>query len=170
MKYKIGDVITFKYKRGLFMSIICIWNLIKYKQNKATHAGIITSIEDDKIWISEAIMAKGKDFKEYEYSEGWLEAKKSEGVVHQLRPIIKVKDIKKNAEKYTGSYYDWLSIILMPFKISFDSTKLVFCSEVVGRILYDSTGKKLNIAGEFGIDYEKVTPMHLYLSEQLEMI
>lgn len=165
MDYKVGDVITFKWK-GPFNSLIGFWNYLKFKSNKATHAGIITRIVGEKIWISEAIMSRGRDFKEYEYSEKWLDTFKSKGVVHQLRPNVKVTYVEVAAFRYEGSYYDWLSVFLMPFKISVNSTKAVFCSEVVGRILYDASDKKLNIAAEFGIDYEKVTPMHLYLSKQ----
>lgn len=52
----------------------------------------------------------------------------------------------------------------MLFRLSFNSTKHLFCSEAVARVLYDASNKQIVIRE----DWEKITPMDLYLTKFLE--
>jgi hypothetical protein len=170
MEYKVGDVYLSNFKGNIFMGAISLFNLIKYGKSKACHAGIISKVTKDKVYIHEAIETKGTDFKEYEYDKWWLDARIFEGKVIIRRPNLKLTNVEEACKSYEDTYYDWLSILLFPFKLTFNSTKAVFCSEVVARILYDSSGKKLDISSELGIPYDKISPMDLYLSEQLTTV
>ena len=167
-KIQVGDVISFNYNKGFYMKLITIFNYIKFKASYATHTGIVTSVYGNKINVKEVIFDPNKnDFDIHEYTEDYLLNNK---YVTVLRSLIKLNNVKKNSCKYNSAVYDFVSILLMPFKISFNSKKAVFCSEVVTRILYDSSNKKLNIAKEYEINYEKVSPMHIYLSGFFKII
>jgi len=169
IKYKVGDTVLFKWP-GLFSYsfVIGVHNYIHFHENKATHAGIISRIDGDDVYIHEAIAKwDAKDYQEHKYSKFDLDSYIINNEVIIRRPYLNLKGYEKACKGYEDNYYDWLSILLMPFKISFNTPNLIFCSEVNGRIYYDLSNHKINIAEEFGISYEKLTPMHLYLTKQL---
>lgn len=161
MKIQIGDVVNFNWTNSPFFWIEKVFNKIHYGKSTATHSGIITRIEGETIWIMEAV----NNFREFKYSLDWLKIKKDKITIR--RPNIKLKNLYSNAMKYEGLKYDWISIFLMIFKLSRNSTNALFCSEAVGRILYDCG---LDISSELGKNYEKLTPMDLQITKQLSTI
>lgn len=171
MKFKVGDNVLFNWNDSIYSWIISAYNYIHFRQSKCTHAGKISRIDGDTIYIHEAIAKKGKeDYKAYIYSQRDLERYVSEGKAIIMRPNVAITDVEETCKSYEGFDYDWTSILLMPFKLFISTPKKVFCSEANARIDYDCSKHKLNIAAEFGIDYEKVTPMHFYLSKQYKEI
>lgn len=166
MEYKAGDVVLFNWTDSNYSKIITAYNYIRFRQSKCTHAGIVQRVTKNLVYICEAIGGRG-GFKAYKYEKTWLEAMREEKRVIVLRSTSKVVKSTQNAcKRYLGAYYDWLSIFTIIFKLSFNSTRLLFCSEAVARILYDITDKKCIIAE----DYEKITPMDLYVTTKLKEI
>lgn len=170
MEYKTGDIINFNWKDGLFSKLITLYNWIYYRKSTATHSGIVSKVTNDTIYIYESILSKGPDFEEHAYERWWLDERVKDKTVTVRRPLCKLTNVKEICESYKDIRYDILSIILMPFKLVFNSTAAMFCSEVVSRILYDCSNKKINISGELGKSYEKITPQDLQISQQLESI
>ena len=171
MDLKAGDVVLFNWGEGLYSWIIERYNLVHFKEKGFTHAGIISDVEDDIVWIHEAIWKKDqKDFQAYSYSIDFLENLVNEEKVQIRRPTEELSDIRGVCEEYEDLNYDWISILLMPFTFFKATPNQVFCSEGVGRILYDDSNKKINIAAELDISYEKLVPQHLAITKQLETI
>lgn len=170
MKYQVGDIVNFNWKDGFFSGIISIYNYFYYKQSTATHSGIISRIEGNNVFIHEAILSKGGDFIEHEYSSEWLDNMVNEKIVTVRRALVPLKNVRKVCEDYEDIKYDVISIFLMPFKLAFNSTELMFCSEACARILYDCSDKQIDISAELGKSYEKITPQDLQITEQLESI
>jgi hypothetical protein len=172
MEIKVGDTILFNWNKGIFGKLITIYNYLHYKQSKCTHTGKVSSIQEDGlVWVHEAIWKKDeKDFQAYPYTSEWLKQSVSSGTIIIKRPKIKLNKVKEVCESYEGITYDWLSVLLMPFKLFIPTLKFGTCSELGGRIDYDCSDKKLNVAEEFGKHWEKVSPMDFYLSTQYETI
>jgi hypothetical protein len=163
---RVGDIVLFK-NPGIYMKLISLYNYIVYKESKACHAGIVSKVKGNNVWIHEAIPElKSTDFKAHKYTIKQLRDKK----VIVRRCPFKLKNVQKTIESYEQTYYDWISIFLMPFKLSVNSTNLMFCSEVCARVLYDCSEKDLDISAELRKPYEKITPMDLYLTKQLDTI
>lgn len=163
MSLKVGDVVNFNWNKGLFMRAVTLYNKLHYGKSEATHSGIVSRVEGEKVYIMEAV----RTFKEEEYDLWWLDLRIKDGTITIRRANANLTNISENIKKYEGLKYDWLSIILLPFKLFISSSKLLFCSEAIGRILYDSG---VDVASELGIDYEKLTPMDLQISKQLKTI
>lgn len=169
MKFKVGDVVNFNWKTNIFFKVETIYNNFKYYESTATHSGIITKVDGEKIWIHEAMPKwKQRDFQAYLYSKDWIESSVTSGLITVRRSIAPLRNVEKIAKSYENTYYDIISVLLIPFKITVNSRDLQFCSEVVGRILYDASNHKTDIASEFGIVYDKLPPMLLQLTKQLE--
>ena len=165
-EFKVGDAVLMNWGSP-YTAIINWYQRRKLGESKFSHIGAISSIVGDTVFIHEAIFKmRDKDIRPYAYSKKGLREHKKAGRIMIRRPKIKLLNFKKNCEKYEGSYYDWVSIFLMIFKITINSVKGVFCSEFKARVDYDSSNKKLNIAKEFGVHWEKVLPMHYYYSKQ----
>jgi hypothetical protein len=178
VKYKVGDVVQFKNMGNPFMWLVQLHNLIKYRKTGATHSGIITRIEGNDIFISEAISVV--PFQEFPYTKEWLDRKIEEGKIWIRRSKVKLTNVTKHAETYWGRKYDWLAIygIFIKTILGFESRiskkfkgdKFLICSEGVLRILYDASNKKLDLTKEFNKDNDYIAPIVIDLSKQFETI
>ena len=170
MEYKKGDVVNFNWKDGFFSRLITLYNYLYYRESTATHSGIISRVTKDTIYLYESIMSEGTDFKEHAYERWWLDERVKDKTVTIRRPLSALNSVEETCKLYQNIRYDIVSIILMPFKLVINSTEAMFCSEVVSRILYDCSNKKIDISSELGKSYEKITPMDLQKTEQLQSI
>lgn len=170
-EYKVGDVVLFNWTGSIFMKLIGLYNKLSYGESKCTHAGIITMVNGDDILIGEAIDNSGPQ--EYAYSRSWLHEKIVEGIVTIKRPKD-VSSVPENFSKYKNIGYGWLDILAVGIyllsgkKLALTKARKVICSELVVRILYDSSNKKIDFEKEFNKPYDLITPMDIYLSEQLQ--
>jgi hypothetical protein len=185
MKYKLGDFIQFRNTEGIFMKVIALHNWLYYRKypeykehnGGAVHTGIITRIENNKIFIAEAV---GKPFQEFEYDDWWLDARIEEGKIWIRRPNTKLTNVYKHAKNYFGRKYDWMSIYgifiksLFGFKSrianKFKGDKLLICSEGALRIGYDASDGRLNLDTEFSKDTDFIPPICIDLSKQFKTI
>jgi hypothetical protein len=158
---KVGDVVFFNWKEGFYSKCITFFNTLKYKCSLTTHAGIVSAIEGDYVLIHEAVYQDGEDFKANPYLSSWIV---QNCIVGRSKAKI-TGSIKDTCKKYESINYDWLSIFLMPFRLTFNSTKNMFCSEAVARVLYDCTDKQFNVK-----NWEKLTPMDLLYCGQLDIV
>ncbi|MDX1532664.1 MAG: hypothetical protein R3230_00500 [Nitrosopumilaceae archaeon] len=64
---------------------------------------------------------------------------------------------KKFLDKQLGKPYDWLALVALPFRKSWQSSKRWFCSELVSQALIHAGVR------EFKIDPWRITPRDLWL-------
>ena len=141
---------------------------------------IIAEVKKSKVLIYEALTKGFTDIawngdKNY-YSKNGLEDLISKDKALIKSPINKLDNIKEEADKYLGLKYsptDILNILtgtLFGYTLFNTTTYKMTCGEVVARILYDSSNKKINISSEFNKYFDEITPMDLFLSKQIEYI
>jgi len=169
MKLKVGDCCLFN-NGGFYSFVIRLHDFFNLRFSKATHAGIVCRVEKNGVWIREAIENDGPDFDEYYYEYKWLEKRVAMGNFIVRRPKMRLTNVRRVCESYEDFEYDWASIFLMPFSVVFSTPKVVFCSEAVARIYYDTSKKQLNISKELNKHYEKLTPTDLYRTKLLETV
>lgn len=173
-KFKTGDVVLFNHNSSFFTKQITKFNLKEYGQSKCTHAGIVSRTQGDKIWVFEIVQYKTADH--YLYEEDWLNAKIEAGEIIVMRPRTRLTGVFGICNKYIGKSYGILDILAIYFygltgiKISLTKNKKVICSELTSRILYEASKKKINFEPEFNKPYDLITPMDLFLSQQLKQI
>lgn len=171
---KVGDLIFFNWEGGIFRKLIILYNNINYGFSKTTHVGIVTEVHDDHYMIAESL---SKGFKEYPYDKWWLDPQIKEGQIIAKRPNKPLKNVKAETVNYLGREYaiqDLASIILF-FIIGMQlpratGAKKLICSEAVARVLYDSSNKEIDFEKELNKPYDLITPMDLYISNQLTFI
>lgn len=172
MELKVGQVINSK---GLSIYGILIgWRnrLIYGRGHNWTHSAIITKVKEDKILIHEAL---SRGFVAHWYDKIEIEKKIKKGFYVIGETKVKLKDVKKYAEKYRGigyGFFDIAHIILYwifgrEAKFLFTGSQYLICSEAIARILYDASDKKVDFEKEFGIPYDLIEPMHLWQSKQI---
>ncbi|MCF7861159.1 hypothetical protein K9M79_02850 [Candidatus Woesearchaeota archaeon] len=156
------------------MKLIKIYNKITYGVDGFAHCGIITNGGLDEIQIHEAI---GKGFVKSWYPKLFIEKMIEEKTCKIQYPKIKLSNVEKNADNYLGKGYGFLDILGIGISfitgwrfIKLTGASKLICSEAVARILYDSSNKKINFEEEYKKPYDLITPMDLYLSEQLKNV
>ena len=172
MEFQRGQVVNFKWKDSAINKAVLIYNKIVYGEEGFTHSGIITDTRKNTVEICEAIK---RGFIRSDYSKEWIENKIKEGIISVGTPKPKLTYVQYNALQYENlpySYWDLINIFLIKVfgksSINFSGPKQLICSEAVARVLYDSSNKKLNLAEEFNKAYDLITPMDLYVSNQIE--
>lgn len=179
MEYKIGDIVLFNWDNP-YSKIIRKFNKLVYGNYGWSHVGIITEVQKDKVLIYEALAKGFTDIawngeKNYYSKSGLEDLIKKENVLIG-HPKKKLMYLKYEANKYLGLKYAFTDIIniftgIMFNKRFFGPTDYrMTCGEVVSRILYDSSFGNLDISNEFDKTFDEITPMDLFLSEQIEYI
>ena len=172
MRFKVGQIINSK-ATSFYGRLISFRNKLIYgKEHNWTHAAIITEVKNDKVLVHEAIR-NGFVKRYYDKSELLIKLKQKEIIIGETK--IKLKNVKKYAEKYEGRGYGFLDIfhIILYWlfgtkaKFLFTGSQYLICSEAVSRILYDASNKKINFEKEFLIPYDLIEPMHLWQSKQI---
>jgi hypothetical protein len=171
---KIGDILNFSWiSKG--DRLVKTHNYLMYgfsRKNKWTHSAIIGDMIGKDIIVYEALY---EGFVKRVYSIEELNIYISNGNMTVGRTKKILTNVKENCEKYLGTpygYTDIFSIILYTlfgkssFKLSTNTKKLI-CSEAVARIIYDSSGKKINFEKEFNKRYDLITPIDLYKSRYI---
>jgi len=145
-QFKTGDVVLFNYNNKNWISKqIENYNLQEYGTSSAIHAGIISEVNynENKVQIFEILNLNGANF--YYYDMNFLTEKIKSNEIHIRRPKENIKNIIENCEKYLYIKYgilDLFAILLYGFfniKIKSTNMKKVICSELVARVLYDSS-------------------------------
>jgi hypothetical protein len=170
MKFKVGDIVFFQYDDNIFSWMVQRYNILQYSITGPTHVGIIGEVKKDTVVIYEAL---DDGFVKNDYEKWWLNLKIDEKVI-QIRKTKGLTKVKEACEKYLGRGYAWLDIVsiglsyLLRFKfMGCTGARKLICSEAVARVLYDASRKKINFEAEYNKSYNTITPMDLYLSEQL---
>jgi len=184
MKYQAGNLFFWKGS-GLFSYAISVYNLKNFHSSEATHIGIISQVEKDRVLIHEAT---NKGFVSSWYEIWWLEAREKEGKVHIGKVKHVMKNVFENCEKYKGIRYGWLDIVGISMSLLFGwkvigitGKNSVICSEAVTRIVYDSTDGKVAFGynprqpkekktSEYPIVFDAVSPMHIFKSKSVEIL
>lgn len=174
MKFKVGQVLLTR-GNAVYMKLVRWRNKIVWGEEGYSHAGIITEVKEATIEVAEAL-GTGYSIKDYE--KWWVENKLNSGEYVLLESIEKLKDVKIHAFKYDGTSYPWWDIIKLTFRWLFNidktqdsnSSRRVFCSEAVVKILYDSSNKKIDFQKEYDEPWDSIEPMHLYYSKQLRKV
>lgn len=175
MNYKIGDILNFTWD-NIYGKIIKLHNYKHYgfsKENRWTHSAIIGEIKGDDVIVYEAL---SKGFVKNTYTKTQLNKWIENGTMIVGRANVTLTNVKENCEKYIGTPYGFLDIfnialytIFGDFSFTINTkTKQLICSEVVARILYDSSNKKLNFEKEFNKRYDLISPIDLYYSKQIK--
>lgn len=173
-KFKEGQIVLFNNNSNFISKQITNYNLREYKESKATHAGIISKVDNDKIYIFEIVKLKSAEH--YEYDKLWIENKIKDGSIIIREPKIKLTNLYNVCNSYIDIHYsiiDLFSILLFGLtniKLSLSKMRSVICSELVVRILYDTSLKKIDFKKEFNKPYDLITPMDIYYSKQLKTI
>lgn len=174
MKYKTGQAILFNHTGSIFTKLITAFNYLNYKQSKCTHAGIVAKIQKGRVLIYEPVNLK-EGFLGYWYEEADLDAKLKEGKIIIASPNNYLTHVEKHCEKYAHTKYGILDILSIGLfwatglKIKTTGAKKLICSEAVVRILYDASNKKINFEKEYNKPYDLITPMDIYLSNQMKI-
>jgi hypothetical protein len=175
MEFKVGQIMNSKGS-GIFGRLIRWRNgLIYGKEYNWSHSAIITNVEKDRVLVHEAV-SKGFVWSYYDKKSLREQIKKRNYNVGDVK--IKLKDVKKNAQKYEGRGYGFLDIfnIILYWlfgseaKFLFTGAQNLICSEAVARILYDSSEKKIDFEKEFLIPYDLIEPAHLAQSKYIKWI
>lgn len=176
LKLQEGDIFFWTDKGESFLG-----KAIQYFNNKAfpnsewlpTHCGIISYVAEDIVTIHEA---GPNGFLSSDYPIEWLEDRIEAGYCKIGRCIEPLNDVYENCEKYKGIKYGWLDLIGIALSyligwrvIGLTGKNALICSEAVSRILYDST-KEVNIAEEYDVVYDTVTPAQIFLSKFIKII
>jgi len=175
MELKVGQVLNSKGRSVYGLLIGWRNRLIYEREYNWTHSAIITEVREDKILIHEAL---SRGFVAHWYDKIEVEKKIKQGFYAIGEIEVDLKDVKKYAERYMGRKYGYLDIshILLYWffgreaKFLFTGSQYLICSEAIARILYDSSGKKINFEEEFNIPYDLIEPMHLWQSEKIEWL
>lgn len=175
MKYKTGQVVLFNNSNSIFTKLITFYNKTTYGFSKCTHTGIIAQVEKDRVLIFEPVDIQD-GFESYWYEKNWLDEKKKEGKILFVKPNNYVKNIKQICEKYEGIKYGVLDIFSIALfwatglKLKTTGSKRLICSEAVVRVLYEASDKKIDFEKEFNKPYDLITPMDIFLSQQVSLI
>lgn len=169
--YKTGQVIMFNWKNW-YSNLIRFYNHKYYGIKGWSHCGIIIEVSKNEVLIAEAI-AKG--FVITWYPKWFMDEKISENKITIGESKIPLRNIKKITYSYEGTPYSWVDafgILLSLFGIIIKLTgaKKVICSEIVCRILYDASNKKLDFEKEFDKPFDRITPTDIFLSKQLKFL
>jgi hypothetical protein len=173
MKLKVGQVLNVKSKT-IYGKLIGWRNSRIYgKEYNWTHSAIVTEIKKGKVLIHEAL-SKGFVSKYHDKKEVEEKIKDGSFIVGNVNK--KLKDVKKFADKYLGRGYGFLDILHILYywiwgteaKFLFTGAQNLICSEAVSRILYDSSGKRINFEKEFEIPFDLIEPMHLWQSRMID--
>lgn len=178
MKYKIGQIYYWRNTTNIFGKAISYYNFKEFPEHRKewlpTHVGIIVGIEDNRILIAEA-SSKGYLVDDNWYDKKWIEDRILDGqckIGEVNEPMI---NVYQNAKQYEGIGYGWLDIIMIGmsvitgFRIGLTGKNKIICSEADNYLIYDST-KTINIAAEWGISPDQVTPAYIYLSKQQHLV
>jgi len=173
MEFKKGQIFFWRSSNTFFSLVIKLYNYKKFNDaDLPTHVGIITKVEKTRVQIHEAT---NKGFVKSWYDIKWLNGRIKADVVSIGECKEKLTYVEQNADKYLGIGYGWLDIItiglslLTKFKFGLTGKNKIICSEAVNYVIYDST-KKINIAAEYGISTDSVTPAHIYLSTSVRIL
>ena len=166
--FKVGTVINFDNRETFFGNAIG-----RFTQSKWTHSGLVYKHSDKSVWIAEAV---SNGYKVNKYSRKELIDRWEKNTLQLRVSIRKLSAVRDNCDNYLNIKYGRLQLfkiailILVKKRLKADGLKTLICSEGVSRVLYDSSGKFINIAHEFGCDYDYVTPKMLSTSTLLETL
>jgi hypothetical protein len=167
MIYKEGMIFFWNGTSDLFGKLITIYNKKTFGQSDATHCGIIAEVKDTTLLCYESTKS---GFIQTTYDKSWFDTSPNIKIKETIEPLT---NVKSNCEQYEGIGYGWLDIItiaigfLTGFKLNLTGKNKIICSEAVNYVIYDSS-KEVNIAAEYGIAPDEVTPMHIFMSQQVK--
>lgn len=165
---KVGDIVLFRKNNTFISKAIAMITGSSY-----THVGIIKDVKKDVIVIAEA-MTEG--FYSSDYKRKIFEGMIKFGSVLIMRPTKSLKDVVKSIEKYEGRPYAVLDLVailiyaITGHKLCKGSADKLICSEAVARVLYDASGKKIDLQKEYDKPYSYITPDDLFMSKYLTSI
>lgn len=170
MEFKTGQLIFFDYGNW-FGNIIKIYNLKEHGETGWTHSGIITNIRGDAFQVHES---GPNGFIKSWYSKEDINDAIKNGTCAIIESGVRTTNLEWYADKYLGRPYAWHDVIgillssLLGWKfLRITGASKLICSEAVARILYDVSDRKINFEEEYDKPYDLITPMDIFLSEQL---
>lgn len=174
---KKGDVVLFEGNTGFFEKVIQVYNVLKFKESGPTHVGIVVKVVGEDVHIAEALST---GFQEVVYRKAQLSDMYEEDIIKVMESRKKVPFIDIFARKYYGRPYGFTDILAIattflfkwagPISRFFKGDRFLICSEAVVRILYDASDGSINFEKEYGISFDMVSPMHIWLSEQMRCV
>ena len=181
MTFKEGTILLCNWN-NLSGKIIRFYNRMFYNEIGWAHTAIITEVRDTDVLVHEAL---SEGFKSTYYDKTWLFEQYNLNNVKFGETIIKLKDVKLNADKYLGKGYAWSDIFFVGLKaiIGFNWTitgeRRLICSEAIARILYDSSNKKILLGygdksqkkeSEFKKKFDLITPQDIARSKYIKFV
>ena len=172
MKYKIGQIVFFKWTDGLFMKAIYLYNKLKYGIGTPTHIGIIIDVKKngDPI-IAEVLNSFVIRTHEVWQLDEWLK----NGDIEIGECTKSLKGIDKCVADDLGKPYGYLDLLaialtfLFKFKIvkATGATKVI-CSEAVARAIKECNG--LDISKDLDKSMDLITPIDLYRWDKVKIL
>lgn len=173
MEFKTGQIVFFR-SNGLYGKIVSLYNRINYDVPGFGHVGIITEVTEDKVLIHEAI---SKGFIAGYYSKEYIQEKIDNDKITIGETKEELSYVLEHANNYLGRPYGWMDIVSISLAfftgfrfLGITGAKKLICSEAVARILYDASDKKINFESEYDKSFDTVTPMDIYLSNQVNTL
>lgn len=178
-KFKTGQMLNFS-TNTIFGLLIKFHNKLKFRGKdlafNPTHIGIISNVTKDTVEVFEALNS-GTTFTIYPKDK--LNRLLDNNKLKIIESKKQLKNVKKVCSKYNNIRYGklktFIAITLNLFskrlatKIP-DTTSDLICSEVVARVCYDCSDKKVNFEKEYNITYHLVTPAHIHFSNQVKVL
>jgi len=170
-KYK-NKVFFINDRTCLFGKLIYLYNMLKFGRSEASHVGVCAKEEKDRVLIFEAVPS---GFVSSWYDKSWLEGAIERGTVKFKETKRLLHDVEENCKKYEGTKYGYINLaihainlfLLTIFKFSIkysDGLVAGHCSELVSRVLYDSSDKHIDFSKEYEKEFDLVSPQEIFMS------
>ena len=176
-----GDIVQFYDTNSIFSKVIQLYNRLKFGERGPTHTGMVVRNSGNEVEIIEAT-AKGsivtvisKELLKQEIFAGNIAIQRQNKTKN-----FSVTDVMLIHLKYLGVPYGYFDILGIATRFLFGFTpklvkffkgkKMLICSELVVRALYDLNKGKVDFEEEYGIPFDFITPMHIYKSKQVHTV
>lgn len=172
-EFKPGQVLNFKWSGSLFADLIQLYNKKEYNKEGPTHTAIIGEVLEDWIIVYEAT---NTGFISRKYGKNELKSYVRTNNLRIGESKFPLTNVKQNCETYLNIPYGHFDILYIglyflfgkiAFKLS-TGVKSMICSEVVTRVLYDSSIKKIDFEKEYNKAYSFITPIDIDESKQIK--
>jgi hypothetical protein len=175
MKYK-NKIFFINETESIFGKLITLFNRIKFGSSDVTHTGIVADETKDQVLIFESVP---KGFVSSWYDKSWLVEAEKRGTVKFKETKKRLTKVLDTCKKYEGTPYGYINLVfhginlvlsllfLNKFKYS-DGIVAGHCSEMVSRVIYDSSNKSIDFEKDYDKSFDQITPQEIYMSSQMK--